>query len=176
MCGSPAHGDPAAEVPAALLALDAEVVLRSARGERAIQADDFFCSYFTTAREPDELVVAVRLPPGSPRVAFHEVTPRLGGSTGEFATAGVAATTDFDADGRFTNARIALFGVADRPIRAREAEALLTGAEPSADAFGAAAESAAAAVDPPSDVHAGPHYRRRLVAVLTRRALAELAG
>jgi aerobic carbon-monoxide dehydrogenase medium subunit len=176
VCGSVAHADPAGEVPAALLALDGEVVLRSVRGERVLPADDFFRSYYTTAREPDELVVAVRFPADRPRVAFHEATPRLGASTGEFATAGVAATADQDDGGRFSRVRIALLGVADRPVRAREAEALLTGAEPTAEALAAAAESAAAGIDPPSDVHAGPDYRRRLVSVLTGRALMELAG
>ena len=176
VCGSVAHADPAAEVPAVLLALDGEVVLGSVRGERVLAADEFFRSYYTTAREPDELVIAVRIPAGTPRVAFHEVTPRLGGSTGEFATAGVAAAAEPDDGGRWRRVRIALLGVADRPVRAREAEALLTGAEPTADAFAAAAESAAAAVDPPSDIHAGSEYRRRLVSVLTARALAELAA
>jgi aerobic carbon-monoxide dehydrogenase medium subunit len=177
VCGSVAHADPAAEVPAVLLALDGEVVLRSVRGERVLAADEFFRSYYSTAREPDELLVAVRIPAGTPRVAFHEATPRLGGSTGEFATAGVAVAAELEGDtGRFRRVRIALLGVADRPVRAREAERLLTGAQPTADVFAAAAESAAAAIDPPADVHAGPEYRRRLVRVLTRRALAELAA
>jgi aerobic carbon-monoxide dehydrogenase medium subunit len=176
VCGSAAHADPAAEVPAVLLAVDGEVVLRSVRGERVIAADDFFRSYYTTAREPDELVVAVRIPPGPSRVAFREVTPRLGGSTGEFATAGVALAAELDPDGRFADVRIALLGVADRPVRARDAEALLLDAEPADDVIAAAAESVAAAVDPPSDVHAGPEYRRHLVSVLTGRALAELAA
>ena len=176
VCGSVAHADPAAEVPAVLLALDGEVVLRSVRGERVIAADDFFRTYYTTAREPDELVVAVRFPACPQRGAFHEATPRLGGSTGEFATAGVAAAGDRDDGGRLRRVRIALLGVADRPVRAREAEQLLTGAQPTADVFDAAAESAAGGIDPPADVHAGPEHRRRLVKVLTRRALAELAG
>ncbi len=176
VCGSVAHADPAAEVPAVLLALDGEVVLGSLRGERVVAADEFFRSYYTTAREPDELVAAVRIPAGMPRVAFCEVTPRLGGSTGEFATVGVSATAEVTDGGRFRRVRIALLGVADRPICAREAEALLTGADPTADAFAAAAESAAAAIDPPGDVHAGPEYRRRLVKVLIGRALSELAS
>jgi CO/xanthine dehydrogenase FAD-binding subunit len=177
VCGSVAHADPAAEVPAVLLALDGEVVLRSVRGERVLAADEFFRSYYSTAREPDELLVAVRIPAGTPRVAFHEATPRLGGSTGEFATAGVAAAAELEGDtGRLRRVRIALLGVADRPVRAREAERLLTGAQPTADVFAAAAESAAAAIDPPADVHAGPEHRRRLVRALTRRGLAELAA
>jgi CO/xanthine dehydrogenase FAD-binding subunit len=177
VCGSVAHADPAAEVPAVLVALDGEVALRSVRGQRALPADEFFSSYFTTAREPDELVVAVRIPVTAGRVAFHEVTPRLGGSTGEFATVAVAATADLEDDGRrFSRVSLAYAGVAERAIRAREAEAFLAGAEATAEVIATAAERAAEAVEPPVDVHAGPEYRRRLVKALTRRALAELAS
>ena len=87
-----------------LLALDGEVVLRSVRGERVLAADEFFRSYYSTAREPDELLVAVRIPAGTPRVAFHEATPRPGGSTGEFATAGVAAAGERDDGGSIARA------------------------------------------------------------------------
>ncbi|HUA02623.1 MAG TPA: FAD binding domain-containing protein [Solirubrobacteraceae bacterium] len=176
VCGSIAHADPAAELPAVLLALDGEVVLRSTRGVRAVAADDFFRSYFTTAREPDELVVAVRIPTTPRRVAFLEVTPRLGGSTGEFATVAVAAAAERDDAGRFASVSLAFAGVAERAIRAREAETLLAGAEPTGDAIAEAAERAADAVDPPEDVHAGADYRRELVRALTRRALGELAS
>jgi len=177
VCGSVAHADPAAEVPAVLLALDGEVVLDSVRGRRALPADDFFRSYFTTAREPDELVTAIRLPASERRVAFLEVTPRLGGSTGEFATVAVAATAEPDAEGRrFARVSLAFAGVAERAIRAREAEALLADTEPTPEAIEAAAIAAASAVDPPADVHAGPEYRRRVVNALTRRALKELAS
>jgi CO/xanthine dehydrogenase FAD-binding subunit len=172
-----AHADPAAEVPAVLLALDGEVVLRSVRGERVLPADEFLRSYFTTAREPDELVVAVRIPTDAGRrVAFLEVTPRLGGSTGEFATVAVAAAAERDAAGRFTQVSLALAGAAERAIRAREAEALLIGTEPAAEAIDAAAQHAAAAVDPSDDVHADREYRRHLSRVLTRRALQELVA
>ncbi len=176
VCGSIAHADPAAELPAVLLALDGEVVLRSARGRRVVAADEFFRSYFTTSREPDELVVAIRIPVTPRRVAFLEVTPRLGGSTGEFATVAVAASAERDDAGRFASISLAFAGVAERTIRARAAEAMLAGAEPTEDAIAAAADHAAGAVDPPADVHAGSAYRRRLVNALTRRALEELAS
>jgi CO/xanthine dehydrogenase FAD-binding subunit len=176
VCGSVAHADPAAEVPAVLLALDGEVVLRSVRGDRVVAADEFMRSYFTTAREPDELVTGVRFPAtnGSSRTAFLEATPRLGGSTGEFATVAVAATAEIDAHGRFVSVSLALAGAAERAIRAREAEALLTGAEPTAEALDAAAQHAAAAVDPSDDVHSDREYRRHLSRVFSRRALGEL--
>lgn len=177
VCGSVAHADPAAEVPAALLALDGEVVLRSTRGERVVPADAFFDSYFTTAREPHELVAAVRIPERARRTAFLEVTPRLGGSTGEFATVALAATAERDDDtGHFTRVSLALAGAAERAVRAHEAEAVLIGAEPTPEAIDAAAERAAAAVDPSNDVHASADYRRHLSRVLTRRALQELAA
>lgn len=176
ICGSVAHADPSAEVPGALLALDAEVVLESQRGRRVLAADEFFRSHFETARAPDELIVAVRIPDASPRVAFCEVTPRLGGSDGEFATVAVAATATCGDQGRWQRVSLALVGAGERPIRARAAEDLLAGAEPTAELLNAAAESAAAKLDPPSDLHAGPEHRRRLARVLTRRALQELTG
>ena len=176
VCGSVAHADPSAEVPAVLLALDGEVVLQSERGRRVLSADDFFRSYFTTAREPTELVVAVRIPATGRRTAFLEVTPRASGSTGEFATVAVAATADRDDDGRLGNVALAFAGAAERPIRAREAEAIMSGTEPTPEAIATAADAAAHAVDPPADVHAGSDYRRRLVHTLTARALTELAA
>lgn len=176
ICGSVAHADPSAEVPAVVLALDGEVVLRSVRGERVLPAEDFFRSYFTTARAPDELVAAVRIPAARRRIAFLETTPRLGGSTGEFATVAVAGTAERDDLGRFTSLSLALAGAAERAVRAREAEALLLGAEPTAEAIEDAAGLCAAAADPTDDVHAARDYRRRLVRGLARRALHELAA
>jgi aerobic carbon-monoxide dehydrogenase medium subunit len=176
VCGSVAHADPAAEIPAVLLALDGEVVLRSAGGQRVLPAGDFLRSYFTTAREPDELVVAVRVPATTGRVAFHEATPRLGGSTGEFATVAVAASAEHDDRGRFATVSLAYAGAAERAVRAHGAETLLTGVAPSAESIAAAAEQAANEVDPFDDVHASAGFRRRLVQALTRRALQELAA
>ena len=121
-------------------------------------------------------MVAVRIPTTRRRVAFLEVTPRLGGSTGEFATVAVAAAGETDAAGHLTSVSLAFAGVAERPIRAREAESLLAGEEPTREAIATAAERAADTIDPPADVHAGPAYRRRLVSALTRRALEELAS
>jgi aerobic carbon-monoxide dehydrogenase medium subunit len=176
VCGSVAHADPAAEIPAVLLALDGEVVLRSMRGQRVLSAGDFLRSYFTTAREPDELLVAVRLPATTRRVAFREATPRPGGSTGEFATVAVAASAEHDELGRFARVSLAFAGAAERAVRAREAESLLVGIAPTPETIAAAAEQAAAEVEPSDDVHATAGYRRRLVQSLTRRVLEELAA
>jgi carbon-monoxide dehydrogenase medium subunit len=170
VCGSIAHADPAGEIPAVALALDAEIVLTATRGSRSLRAEDFFISSFATARATDELITAIRLPLRTDRAAFLEATPRLT-TKGEFATAGVAVSLRQTDDGRFEDAAIALFGVGETAVRAREAERLLMGAEPTRDLFIEAAERAAANIDPVGDVHSGPEHRRRLIRVLTRRAL-----
>jgi carbon-monoxide dehydrogenase medium subunit len=165
--GSLAHGDPAAEWPACALALDATLVARSARGERRLPADGFFVGPLTTVLEPDELLVAVELPAASSGTgaAVEELAYRHG----DYAVVGIAAQVVARASGEVDDARIALFGVDATPVRARAAEAILR-----ADGMAvldAAAAAAAAACDPSSDVTASAEYRRRMVAVFTRRAL-----
>lgn len=169
VCGSIAYANPAAELPAVAVALDAGIVLRSVRGERTVAAADFFRGPFTTAREQDELVTAVRFPVPHGRTAFAEITPRLGGATGEAAAAGVVVV-------KYANGStsIALFGVGDVPLRARAAEALLTGQAPSSELYAEVAELAAADLDPPNDLHMTGEHRRRLVRVLTRRVLEKV--
>lgn len=168
VCGSLAFANPAAELPAVAVALDAEIVLQSTRGERVVAAADFFRGPFTTDREQDELLTAVRLPMPAGRAALAEMTPRLGGAIGELAAAGAIAVKH---DG---GTSIALFGVGETPVRAREAEALIAGQAPSAELHAEAAELAAAGTDPPSNVHMSGDQRRRLVRVLTRRVLDEV--
>ena len=167
--GSVAFADPSAELPAALLAADGEVVARSTRGERTIAADDFFTGPFTSALAPDELAVALRIPvtaerPGS---AFVEESRRHG----ELPMCGVAAVVSLDADGAIAQARIALCGVHRRPIRARDAEAALQHEHPDDELLRAAGALAASAADPLGDCHGSAAFRRHLAAVLTRRAL-----
>ena len=115
--GSLAHADPAAELPAVVAALDGELVLRSARGQRMLKPEQFFVAYLTTAAEPDELLVEVRLPAMPPRTgsAFLEVSRRHG----DFALVGVAATVTLDADGVCTGGALALTGVGPTPVVAR---------------------------------------------------------
>ena len=168
--GSVAFADPSAELPAALLAADGEVVARSSRGERSIAADDFFTGPFTNALAPDELAVALRIPvtaerPGS---AFVEESRRHG----ELPMCGVAAVVTLDGDGAVAQARIALCGVHRRPIRARDAEAALQSEHPDDELLQAAGALAASAADPVGDCHGSAAFRRHLAAVLTRRALA----
>jgi aerobic carbon-monoxide dehydrogenase medium subunit len=168
--GSVAFADPSAELPAALLAADGEVVARSSRGERTIAADDFFTGPFTSALAPDELAVALRIPVTAERTgsAFVEESRRHG----ELPMCGVAAVVTLDGDGAVAQARIALCGVHRRPIRARDAEAALQGEHPDDELLQAAGALAASAADPVGDCHGSAAFRRHLAAVLTRRALA----
>jgi len=172
--GSIAHADPAAEYPAAAVALGAEVRVAGPNGERAISAADFFVSYLTTALQPAEIVTEVRWPVLHEGAGWSvmEITRRHG----DFALAGVMTTLRLD-HGRCVDARIVLFGVAPTPVRAIEAEQSLAGEQPNEKLFAAAGEKAAAALDEPlSDVHASAEYRRQLARVLTRRALAEASA
>lgn len=170
--GSLAHADPAAEYPAVALALDAELVATGPGGVRVISASDFFVTYLTTALEPAEVLTEARVLvlPARTGWSFQEVSRRHG----DFALAGVAATLTLDRGGVCSASRIALFGVASTPVRAREAEELLVGSKPDERLLAEAAQRAAAGLDAPlSDVHASEEYRRHLAKVLTHRALVE---
>ncbi|RME10410.1 MAG: xanthine dehydrogenase family protein subunit M [Ardenticatenia bacterium] len=167
--GSLAHCDPAAELPAVCLALDATLVARSQRGERTIPARDFFFGLFMTALEPDEILTEIRIPPMTPdtRYAFREVARRHG----DFALAGVALTLRLDAEGRIQSPRVALFGVHDAAVLAESAMRLLDGATPSEELLREAAHAVANDIEPSSDMHASAEYRTHLAQVLTARAL-----
>ncbi len=166
--GSLAHADPAAELPAIACALDAHLELASSTTRREVAACEFFRDYFTTAVETGEALVAVHFPaqPRNSGSAVLEVARRHG----DFALAGVAAVLGRDRAGRCLDPRIALFGVAATPLRATAAEAALRGQGP--DGFPAAADAAAAGLEPASDVHASADYRREVARALVQRALA----
>ena len=169
--GSLAHADPAAELPAVMLALEARFRARGPQGERWIPAGEFFTGILETALGPDELLLEVVVPKSPARTgyAFAELARRRG----DYALVGVAARVTLDRRGRCQAARITLFSVGDGPVLAAAAAAMLDGQEPSPEAMRAAADAAARRdIDPPSDIHASAAYRRRLAAVLTRRALA----
>jgi carbon-monoxide dehydrogenase medium subunit len=169
--GALAHADPAAELPAVALALDAELVARGPAGTRTIPAREFFLGPLSTALAPDELLVEVRIPrllPGTGWV-FLELSRRHG----DFAIVGVAAVLTLAPDGRIGQASLALCGAGPKPVRAARAEAALAGSEPSEERFREAGEIAAQEIDPDSDLHASADYRRRVAAVLVRRALTE---
>jgi len=163
--GSAAHADPHAELPAALVALDACFHLRSRRGARTIAADAFFTDYYATALAADELLVAIEVPPGTPRTGTAVVEHAR--THGDFALAGAAVTVTLDAQARCTGAAIAVFGGGATPLRAYAAERTLVGTTVDDDVARPAGELAAQACDPPEPAD----YRRALVAELVRRAL-----
>ncbi len=169
VCGSIAHADPAAELPAVATALDAELRIRGPEGERTAHPGEFFVSYLSTTLKPEELLVEVRFPPPRPRTgqAWLEIARRHG----DYALVGVAAVLTLREDGACDSARLVYTGVAPVPFDAREATELLVDERPTKDSFAVAAEQAATESEPGSDVHATARYRRHLVRVLTRRAL-----
>lgn len=168
--GSLTHNDPAAEVPVVALALDGEVILRSVRGERAVKIRDYLIAPYMTAREPDELAVAVRLPRLAPSsgFAFEEIARRHH----DFALVAVAAVVRLEADGTVAEIRLCLGGVDGTAVRATRAEDLVRGAVLEHALIEEAAAAAAEAADPPGDVLASAAYRRHVAKVLSTRALA----
>jgi aerobic carbon-monoxide dehydrogenase medium subunit len=171
-CGSLAHADPASEWCLVMVALDGEVVARSARGERIIMARDLFKGVMTTALRDDELIVEARLPllAAQTRCGFYEFSRRAG----DFAMAAALGTYRVE-DGKIVEPRLAVGGVEPNPRRIAEAERALTGAAPGDKAFRAAAEAATAAVDPLEDATTTAEFRRDLVLAVTRRALEQAA-
>jgi CO/xanthine dehydrogenase FAD-binding subunit len=171
--GSLCHADPTGEIPCAVLAMGGRITVRGPRGERVIDAADFFQTYLTTALADDEVATEVRLPSRRPREgwAFQEIVRRAS----DFATVEVAATARLAEDGpEVAAASVVVGGVADRPLALdRETLAPLLGGTGTADELNAVARAAAAGISPESDVHASAEYRRRLTEVLVRRTLAE---
>jgi CO/xanthine dehydrogenase FAD-binding subunit len=167
--GSLAHADPAAELPAVMTALEAELVVRSQQGQRTLGPEEFFLSYLTTALEPQELLTEIRVPrqPAGTGWSFMEISRRHG----DFALVGVAALVTLDDQGRCSRARLALTGVAPIPVRPREAEQAVLGQEPSEAIFREAGAIASRDLEPEGDLHASAEYRKEVSAVLVRRAL-----
>ena len=170
--GSLAHADPAAELPAVAVALDARFRLQRTGGDRWVEARDFFAGLFTTVLEPDEMLVEVALPPPPPRTgwSFMEVARRHG----DYAQVGIAARVSLDEGGRCREARLVYLSVGDGPVEAREAARMLAGAELSNEAIAAAADKASRdEMDPTGDIHASADFKRHLARVLTGRALRQ---
>lgn len=168
--GSLAHADPAAELPAVAVALDARFRLRRSSGERWVDARDFFCGLFATVLEPDEMLVEVALPAPPPRTgwAFLEVARRHG----DYAQVGVAARVTLDDAGTCREARLVYLSVGDGPVEARGAVGLLAGTDGGDEAIAAAAEKASRdEMDPTGDIHASSDFKRHLARVVTGRAL-----
>ena len=166
--GSLAHADPAAELPAVAVCLDARFTLRGPAGERTLAAREFFRGYLTTALAPTEMLTEVWFPsalPGS-GAAWIEFARRHG----DYALVGVAAVVTLE-DSTVRRASLAVIGVDGVPVRVADAERLLIGAPLSAESMAAAAESVRRAIEPHDDIHATAAYRRHLAGILTVRAL-----
>ncbi len=166
--GSLAHADPAAELPAALVALDARFVLQGRKGTRTVPATEFFQGLLTTALGQDEILVEVQVPRHGPGWGFAEVVRRRG----DFALAGVIALVRRKPGPavRCEFARLVGFGVGDRPVRFRAAEDILLSEDPE---LSVARAAAAVTCDPPDDVHASADYRRHLARVLAGDVLRQ---
>ena len=171
--GAIAHADPAADMPALLLALDAEVVVRSAhRGERVVPVGGFFQGAFTTELEPDELLTEIRIP--APSGSYGSAYRMLEQPASGFAIAGVAAVigqTGATDDDTFDFVRVAVTGVAEAAYRATAVEDALRGTKLGSAAIGAAVASICEGIDVLGDIHADPTYRAAMAGVMARRAL-----
>lgn len=168
--GSLAHAFPSAELPMAMVTLDASFVLRAKNNQRTVGAEDFFLSYMTTALEPGELLAEIRVPPLPTNTgwSYQEVSRRHG----DFALAGAASVLALDANGHIQHARLTLTGTT--PIRTR-AEQLLLGQKPSESLFREVARRATEGIEQDSDIHASAEYRRNVCEALARRALTQSA-
>jgi carbon-monoxide dehydrogenase medium subunit len=167
--GSLAHADPAGDLGAVMLAMDASVVLRSSSGERIVPIDEFLVDTFTTTIAPNELLTEVRVPTPAPRSGGTYL--KLERKVGDFATVAAAVTLTLD-NGSVGRAGIGLTGVDSKNVHATDAEASLAGAAPSDDAFAEAGRLAAAAAHPVTDVRGTETYKRHMIEVYVRRGLA----
>jgi len=170
--GSLAHADPASELPACMVALNATIVVRGPMGERRIAAVDFFKGIYETGLSPDELLISVELPVGREGSAhfFHEFVRRHG----DYAIAGLAAQAIMDG-GLFTNLRLAFFAVGDRPVLAGAAHGLI-GVPVTPAVLSDASAALGQELDPQEDQQASASMRRHLAKVLMRRCVAALLG
>jgi carbon-monoxide dehydrogenase medium subunit len=171
--GSLAHGDPASDMPAVLLALEGEVSAQGPNGLRTIAAADLFQDYLTTSLAHDEVITEVRLPATDDwGYGYEKFTRRAE----DWAMVGVCALVKRAGDGSCEDVRIGLTHMASTPLRATAAEEALRGQALDSASIGAAAEQAAEGTDPPGDLNATPEYKRHLARVLTRRALEAAAA
>ena len=171
--GALAHADPAGDLPAVALALDAEFVVAGMNGRRTVPAEEFFVDYLTTALGEGELLVEIRVPKLHGTWGMHyEKFNRVAQAWSIVAVAALVRREE----GRIAEARIGLTNMGPTPLRARGVEAALVDVEATREAVAAAAEHAAEGTSPSSDLNAQADYRRHLATVLTRRAVAAAAG
>ena len=167
--GNLAHADPASEMPAIVLTLGGRLHAQSVRGERWIEARDFFVGALTTALESDEMLTEVELPAAAADsgACFLELSRRRG----DFAIIGVACMVRLDAQGECIEARIGLCNAADGPVYANEASSSLVGKKLGEGEIAEAAALVQGAIDPGGSIHASKDYQRHIAGVLTARAL-----
>lgn len=172
--GSLCHADPAAELPLLFVLLDGTLVAHGPGGTREIPASEFFQSFLTTARRPDEIVVEACLPvlPAGAGWAFDEVTRRHG----DYALVGVGCVVELDGDGRTRSLRLAACGIADRPLRLASAEAVLNGTRLTAVDLDAAVQASVNTVTLADDMNTSASLRRRILGALIRRSILTAAG
>jgi len=170
--GNLAHADPAGDLSAPVLALEATMTIVGPSGTREVPASEFFVDYFTTALQPDEILREIRIPKHTEWAAHYEKLHRVAQA---WSIVAVAATVDVDA-GVIKQAKVALTNMAAVPVRARGVEEALIGQDASPESIRAAAEHAAEGVSPLSDGNADAEYRSHLAKVLTRRAVATAIG
>jgi aerobic carbon-monoxide dehydrogenase medium subunit len=171
--GSLAHGDPASDQLAILLACEGSVVVRGESGEREIAAADLFQDYLTTSLAHDEVITEVRLPATDGWGHGYEKFTRR---AEDWAMVGVCALVKKAGDGTCEDVRVGLTNMGSTPLRATATEEALRGKALDADSIANAANQAAEGTDPPGDLNATPDYKRHLARVLTRRALETAAG
>lgn len=169
LCGSLSHADPAAELPAVMMALEASFVVKSAGATRIVRADEFFLGVLSTVLSPGELLAEIRVPalPRGTGWGFDELSRRHG----DFAIAGAAALAHFGKNGRLDLVRVAFTGLGDRPIRGRLFEKMLIGKAPGDEILQGAAEEISE-ISPESDLHASAEYRRDVAKIMAFRAMS----
>ena len=166
--GSFAHADPSEDLPAAFVALGAEVVVRGPNGERTIAVEDLATGPFETAIEPDEILTEARVPRAPHGSSYFKVERRAG----DYASAALGVALWMNEE-EIEDARIGMCGVGSTTLRAREAEEVLRGQKPDEELYKRAAERAAQECDPPDDARGTPEYKRDLVRVLVVRAMEQ---
>ena len=170
--GSIVNADPAAELPVLMLTLDARLKAKNASGERWIEARDFFMGMFTTALEPDEILVEIEVPANPTRTgwSFMEVAPRAG----DYALMGVAVRVTLDADRKCERIKLVYLNAGEGPIEAKEAEKSLEGETLNEALIEAAASQASSnEINPFGNVHTSPEFQRHLAMVLTKKAIRQ---
>lgn len=170
--GSLVHADPAAELPVLMTALRTRLKAKNTSAERWIEAKDFFAGMFTTALEPDEILVEIELPFSPPRTgwSFMEVAPRAG----DYAMMGVAALVTLDESGKCKGAKLVYLNAGEGPVEAKEAGQLLEGETLNDELIESAASKASQEeINPFGNVHTSPEFQRHLANVLTKKALKQ---